>query len=95
MSAFGSRPRLLMNFLPVRFEGTLQQVFESSEQIAELRRRLAKSYVVVKLRGTYMICCVPFVTGAPPVGEPTEFGVDGKDLYLATCCRRPSHGQCK
>lgn len=86
MSDSGSRSRLALNYLPVRFEGTFTAgvlPFESSEQLTGLRRRLAETHVVVKLPRTNTIGCVPFVAGAEAIGEPTEFGVDGKDLYLA------------
>ncbi len=79
-------PRLAMNYLPVRFTGTINAgvlSHESPEQLAELRTRFAETHVVVKLPGTNTISCVPFVAGAEVMGEPTDFGVDGEDLYLA------------
>jgi len=75
----------VFNFLPVKFTdvpidaGTLP--YESSEQLDELRVRLAKTHTVVRLRGR--VVCVPFAADSEVVGEPAKFGTSGPDLALA------------
>lgn len=77
-------PALAFNFLPVKFTdasfdaGT--QSYESPEQLAALRARLAKTHRVIRLRD--QVVCVPVAPDAETVGEATRFDTRGPNLAL-------------
>ncbi len=56
--------RLAFNFLPVTFDDSTIEAwalpFKSSDQLDALRRKLARTHVVVKLKQTGQIACIPF-----------------------------------
>src|SRR6266436_3758895 len=76
-SSGATESRLAVNYLPVRYSaGTFlagMVVYETVEQLEQLRTELAGTHVVVRADG--QIACVPLTVGEPGVGKKTALEV--------------------